>query len=135
MFPYMESLLHSHVERTVILNDINQDNNKFLGYEIKKTFKVHRLKRSTEEFVSTFKSVVEAEQRNGGPWQKRPLAENENPTSRSDQEQGMDQYIKRRRIVESQTIAIGADTGEDACGNTLKEMELCAQGRKSIVTH
>ena len=36
-----------------------------------------------EESVSTFDSVVKAEQKNGGPQGKRPLAENENPSSRS----------------------------------------------------
>ena len=47
-----------------------------------------------EEAVSTFQSVVEAEQQNVGPQEKQPLAENENSISRSNQEQGMDKSIK-----------------------------------------
>ena len=38
-----------------------------------------------EEAVFTFQIVVEAEQQNGGPQQKRPLAETENSASRSNQ--------------------------------------------------
>ena len=34
------------------------------------------------EYVSTFQSVVEAEQQNGGTQKKRSLAENENPARR-----------------------------------------------------
>ena len=70
----------------MILNDINQDNNKVLGDKSNETFKFHRLERIMEEAVSKFQSVIEAEQRNGGPQQKWPLAENENPASKSNQE-------------------------------------------------
>ena len=48
-----------------------------------------------EEAVSMFQSLVEADQRNGRPYQKRTLAENKNPDSRSNQEQGMDKAIQR----------------------------------------
>ena len=41
-----------------------------------KTINFHNLDRSTEEVMSTFQSLVEAEQRNGGPIKKRSLAEN-----------------------------------------------------------
>ena len=53
-----------------------------LGDEIKKTIKLHRLESSMEEAVSTFQSVVEAEQQNGESQQKQPLAENEKTASR-----------------------------------------------------
>ena len=43
VFPEVISLLNSHVERTVILNDITQDNNKVLGDESNKTVKFQRL--------------------------------------------------------------------------------------------
>ena len=62
MFQEVEILLNYHVEQIVILNDINQENNKVLGDESNETEKFHRLERSMEESVSTFKSVVEAEQ-------------------------------------------------------------------------
>ena len=68
-----------------------------------------------EEAVSKFKIVVEAEKLNGGPQKKRPLAENENPYSRSNREQGMDKSIKRQKGVEGQPIAICVDFGSDAC--------------------
>ena len=42
-----------------------------------------------EEVVSTSQSVVEVEQQNGGT-QTKKIAENENLTSRSNQEQGID---------------------------------------------
>ena len=68
-----------------------------------------------EESVSKFKSVVEVEQQNSGPQQKIPLAENENPTIRSNQEQGMDKATKRQKGAEGQNIAVGANTGAEAC--------------------
>ena len=55
-------LLNSRVEWTMILNYITQDNNKVLGDESNETVKFHRLESITEEYVSTFQSVVEAEQ-------------------------------------------------------------------------
>ena len=67
----------------MIHNEITQDNKKVLVDKTKKTVKFHRLKRSMEEDVSTFKSVVEEEQRNGGPQPKLTLAENKDPASRS----------------------------------------------------
>ena len=75
----MLSLLNSHLERTVIINDITQDNNKDLGYKSNETVKLHRLDRSMEEALSTFQSVVEAKQRNDGTQQKRTLAEKKTP--------------------------------------------------------
>ena len=93
------SLLNYFVERTVILNDITQENNKVLGEESNKNVKLHRLERSMEGAVSTFQSVVEAGQRKGGPQKKRPLAENENPVSRSNQEWDRDKSTKRQKGV------------------------------------
>ena len=55
----------------MILNEITQDNNKVLADKINKNVKFHKLDRSMEESVSTFQSVVESEQQNGGPQQKR----------------------------------------------------------------
>ena len=69
-----------------------------------------------EESVSTFQSVVEAEKQNGGPQQKLPLTENENPAIRSNQEQGMDKAINRQKGFEGKPIAIGVDTGAEECG-------------------
>ena len=82
VFPEVKILLNYHVEWTVILNDITQDNTKVLGDERNKTLKLNRMERSTEEAVSPFKSVVEAEQRNGGPKKKVSLEENETPAKR-----------------------------------------------------
>ena len=62
MSPEVAILINSHVEQTVILNEITQDNNKVPEEESNKTVKFHRLGRITEEAMSTFKSVVEAEQ-------------------------------------------------------------------------
>ena len=64
-----------------------------------------------EKTVSTFQIVVEAEQQNIRPQEKRPLAENENSASKSNQEQGIDKYIKRQKGFEGQTIAVGVDAG------------------------
>ena len=58
----------------MILNGSTQDNNKVLRYESNENVKFHRLERSMEEAVSTFESVVEAEQQNGGPQKKLTLA-------------------------------------------------------------
>ena len=78
-------LLNQRVERTVILNDITQDNNKDPEDKSKKTVKLHSLQRSMEEAMYTFHSVVKVEQRNGGPQKKRPLVENENPVIMSNE--------------------------------------------------
>ena len=48
-----------------------------------------------------------------------PLEENEKHASRSNQEHGMDKSIKRHKEVEGRPIAVGVDTGEEACGKTL----------------
>ena len=50
------------------------------------TVKFHILDRSMNESVTTFQSVVEAEQQNFGPQEKQPLAESENPARRINQE-------------------------------------------------
>ena len=50
-----------------MINDINQEKNKVLGDEKNETFKLHTLERSMEESMYTFNSVVEEEQRHGGP--------------------------------------------------------------------
>ena len=47
--------------------------------------------------MSTFQSVVDAEQQNSGIQKKRPLTENEKPASKSNQEQGMEKSIKIRK--------------------------------------
>ena len=73
MFLEVESLLNYRVEWTAILNDISKDNNKVLEDERKKTVKFYKLGRSLEDAMSTFRSVVEAEQRNGGTQKKLPL--------------------------------------------------------------
>ena len=92
--------------------------NKYLGDESNKKLKVHRLKRSTEKSMSTFQSVVEEEQCNGGPKEKRPLAENEKSISRSNKEQGMDKSIKRWNGVESNSIDICVEARAKACRKT-----------------
>ena len=80
--------------------------------------------------VSTFQSVVEAEQRNGGPQQKQPLAENKNPASRSNQEQGMDKYIKRQKGAECQPISVGVVAGVEVCGKLPIEKGVIRTGKK-----
>ena len=57
-----------------------------------------------EEVVSIFHSVVEEDQLNSRPQQTFPLEENKTPASRSNQEQGVDKAIRRRKLVEIQTI-------------------------------
>ena len=117
VFPEVASLQNYCVERTVILIAITQDKNKVLGDDINGTVKFHSIESIMEESMSTFQSVVEIEQRNGGPKKKLPLAENENPSSRSNQEQGMDKSIKRRKVVEIQPINVGVEACENECRN------------------
>ena len=73
--------LNYHAEQTVILNEITQDRKKVMEYDRNKTFKFHRLEKSTEESVSTLQSVVETDQHIGVPHKKRPLTEYKNPSS------------------------------------------------------
>ena len=56
----------------MILNDITQDKNKVLEDESNETVKFHRLESCMDEAVSTFKIVVEVEQRNRGPHKNDP---------------------------------------------------------------
>ena len=75
MFTEVASLLNYRVKQTVIINNITQDKYKVLGDNINKTFKLHRLEMSTEESVSIFQIVVEAEKKivdisKNDPWQK-----------------------------------------------------------------
>ena len=74
--------------------------------------------------MSTFQSLVESGQRNGGPQEKRPLAENENLAIRSNQEHNMDKFIKRQKGVEIQPIAVGVDSGVDLCGQPSHKKQL-----------
>ena len=71
-----EILLNYCVERTVMLNDITQNNNKVLKSERNKTVKLHKPERNMEESVSTLQSVVETEQRSVEPHKKLPMTEN-----------------------------------------------------------
>ena len=45
VFPGVAILLNSRVERTVMLNEITQDNNKVQGDKINEIVKLHRLER------------------------------------------------------------------------------------------
>ena len=45
VFPEVASLLNFHVERTVILNEITQDNNKVLVDKSNETVKFHKMER------------------------------------------------------------------------------------------
>ena len=77
--------------------------------------------------MSEFQSVVDAEQQNGVPQKKRPLAENEKPTSRTNQEQGIDKSRKRRKGVGIRSIAVGVEAREDACEKKTYKRELYAK--------
>ena len=72
----VETLLNPHIEWTVILNYITQENNKVLEDKSNETVKFHRLGRKMEEAVSKFRSVVELDQQHGEPQQRLSLAEN-----------------------------------------------------------
>ena len=72
VFTEVKILLNSCVEQTVTLNDFTQEKNKVLGDESNKNTKFHRMERSMEEAVSTFMSVVEAEELNDRPQKKYP---------------------------------------------------------------
>ena len=45
-----------------------------------------------------------------------PLGENENPSSRSNQEQGKDKSINRWKMFEGHPISVGVDARAEACG-------------------
>ena len=80
MLPEVEILLNSCVERIVILSDIAPEKIKVMEDKSNRAVKFHRLESSMEEAVSTFHSLVEAEQRNGGPqkispWQKTKICQ------------------------------------------------------------
>ena len=66
---------------------------------------------------------------------KKNLEENENPTSSSNKEQGMDKAIKKRKMVKSQPIAIGVETEAEACKKHTQKINLYAHGRKSTGLH
>ena len=126
----VENLLNHQVEHTVILNDITQDNNKVLGDKSSKNVKFHRMEGRTEELVSTFQSVVELEQQNGGPQKKQPPEENENLARRLNQEQEMDKSINRFKGVESQSIYVGFGAGAEVWGKPPTEKGVICTGKK-----
>ena len=101
-----------------------------MGEKSNKNVKFHTLERSTEESVSTFQSVVKAEQLNGGPQEKRPLSENNPPARRSNQEQGTDKAIKRLRGAEIQPIALSVETRAYACEKPPTEKGVIRTGKK-----
>ena len=76
-----------------------------------------------DEALYRFQSVVEAEQRNSGPQKKRPLAENENPAIRPNQEQDMDKSINIQKGNESQPIAVGVEAGAEVCRKNPQKWE------------
>ena len=73
VFLEVANLIKYRIEHTVILDYITQYKNKLLEYNSNESVKFHRLERIMEESVSTFHSVVEAKQHNGGPQKNRPL--------------------------------------------------------------
>ena len=83
-----------------------------------------------EEAVSTFHSVVEAEQRNDGPQQKLPLAENKTPTSKSNQEQRIVKAINRQKGAEGQPTPVDFDVGAESCRKTPIENGVICTGKK-----
>ena len=58
------------------------------------------------------------------------MEENENPAIRSNQEQEIYKAIKRQKVVESQTMAVGVDAGEEACGKNPTEKGDIRTGKK-----
>ena len=113
----------------MILNDITQDNNKVLEEEINETAKFHRLENIMEESVSKFQIVVKVKQNNGGTQQKCPLVEKK-PSISSNQEQRIDQAIKRRKVVESRPIAVCVEARLEACGETPPGKRVIRTGNK-----
>ena len=97
----------------MILHDITQDNNKVPEEKINKNSKLHRLERGMEEAVHTFQSMVKTEQRIGGPQQKRPILENENPSRILNKGQGMGQATKIQKEIECHPIAIWVEAREE----------------------
>ena len=77
-----------------------------------------------------FQSVVETEQWNGGPYQKHPLEENENPVSMSNQEQGLEKSIKIWKLVESQTTSVGVQARAKTCGGKPVETVVIRTGKR-----
>ena len=88
---------------------------KVLEGKSNETVKFHSMYRSMEEDVSIFKILVKEEQRNGGPQEKRPLAENESLSVIPNKEQGMGQSNKRQKGVEGHPIYVCVDAREEAC--------------------
>ena len=70
--------------------------------KINETVKFHRLDRSMGESLSTFYSVVEAEQKTSGPQKKSLLTEKEKSASRSKSNRGFtkpSRNIKELKVI------------------------------------
>ena len=66
------------------INDINQEINKILEYEINKTIKFYGLENIMEEFLDTLQSVTKEGQRDGGTQKKCSREESKKPAKMQD---------------------------------------------------
>ena len=58
------------------------------------------------------------------------MAENKNPSSRSNQEQGIDKDTRTQKEVEGHPISVGVNAGSEAYGKTPIEKGVIRRGNK-----
>ena len=84
VLPEVVRTLKFRREQTVILAGFSQDCNRVLKDKNNKTIKFHRLYKSMDEDMDTFKNVVKLDKSYGKSQQMLPLEEDERPSGMSE---------------------------------------------------
>ena len=83
-----------------------------------------------QEAVSTFQSVVEADEHNGGPKKKRQQAENENTSSVPNKKHETYKATKRQKEVKGHLISVVVEEWAEVCGGQHPEEGVICKGSK-----
>ena len=70
IYPDVSELLVSHLERSIVINDINQQNEKLPEDKSNDILQFHNLYGYMEETLTDFEFVVNIEARTGGKYSK-----------------------------------------------------------------
>ena len=70
IYPDISELLVSHLERNIVINDINQENGKLPEDKSNDILKFHKVEVYMEETLTDFEVVINREARTGGKYSK-----------------------------------------------------------------
>ena len=70
IYPDVSDLLVSHLERSIVINDINQENEKLSEDKINDILQFYKLEGCIEETLTDFEVLVNREASTGGKYRK-----------------------------------------------------------------